>query len=325
MLPDPLVSVLMVVRHGGPFLDRALASLVQQTLQRFEIIVVTNRADEDTLRTLADWCRREPRLRVFAMDEGGIARCANHAASLARAPLLARLDADDIALPQRLEHQVARFEATPELGLLGSAVGFIDAQDRIVSHRQQPHEHDEIVAFQTHHCAFIQSSVMMRRVAFQTVGGYRAGMRLAEDYDLWRRLSERVQVANLPDELTQYRIHDDNVTRTRAAAMAISWLCVRAAARARERGQPEPFRNGVPVLRSAAHLLGLSRTETRDLLRGSILRTKLFWIVMRSVLFPSWKRVLQLPVIRQRVVSTFSTLLCLLRCPPSEWFIDHDR
>lgn len=87
---------------------------------------------------IARWRAREPRLRVAAQDSGGISRCANLAASMARAPFLARLDADDIALPQRLDQQLAVMEGMQELAVLGSAIACINAAGETVFVRHYP-------------------------------------------------------------------------------------------------------------------------------------------------------------------------------------------
>src|SRR3954464_212289 len=97
----PAISVLMPVRNAALFLEEALESLASQTLGNFEIIAVDNGSADATFDILLDWTRREPRLRALRLERPQLAAALNHAASVARAPLLARLDADDIAHPGR--------------------------------------------------------------------------------------------------------------------------------------------------------------------------------------------------------------------------------
>ena len=254
----PLVSVLMAVRDGERFLDDALASLQRQTLARFELIVVDNASRDSTPALLDAWGEREPRLRTIRC-EGGLAECLNRAAELARAPFLARLDADDVAEPDRLEAQYSAMVRNPEVGVLGTAVELIDLDGRRLGSVVKPGR-----AQRRHgpkRSPMVNSSTMMRADAFRRAGGYRHGLNICEDADLWSRMLEFCQADNLPDKLTKVRVHGSSLTARRPQRMAIAVLCVKAAAEARRLGLPEPFRAGSPRLRAALPLLGLSRRQ----------------------------------------------------------------
>jgi glycosyltransferase involved in cell wall biosynthesis len=268
----PAVSVLMPVRNCAAYLPLALESLAAQSFEDFEIIVVDNGSSDETSEILRAWGRREPRLRAFRLRRPGLARSLNFAASKARAPLLARLDGDDIALPERLATQVAAMRARPSLGLLGSAAEMIDSRGRRIGAIDRPAGDAELRAFQRSGCGFIHSSVMMRRDAFTAAGGYRKGLNVAEDYDLWLRMAERGEIANLPDRLVRYRIHTDSATARKPVRQAVAVACVTAASEARRRGLPEPFFRGIPELRKALPLLGMTPAGFRSHLRLSALR-----------------------------------------------------
>jgi hypothetical protein len=251
----------MAVRNGAPFLEAALASLAAQDFEDFEIILVDNGSRDRTVDIIADWTRREPRLRPFRLEHPGLARSLRYAASLARAPLLARLDSDDIALPSRLRMQHAAMVANPSLGLLGTAVEVIDLHGQTIGERRPPLTDDAIKRFLTEGNPFVHSSMMMRRDAYDRAGGYREGLRLCEDFDLWCRMAEVTEVANLAAPLVRYRLHGGCLSFRQASRMALTETCIIAARRARHLGEPEPFDRGMPKLRHALGLLGVRREE----------------------------------------------------------------
>lgn len=277
----PIVSVLVVVRHGGNYLDEALASLVGQTLKDIEIIVVTNRSDYITLSKVDYWRQRDPRIVVARMDEGGLSRCSNFGVSMARGEYIARLDADDVSYPERLERQLAVMKASPCLGLLGTGVETIDARGNSLWTASRLMGHDAIVNRQRQACAFTHSTVMMKRTDFEDVGGYRSCLRRGSDYDLWLRLSERCQVDNIPDILIKKRFHGGNITNRKVIATAITILAVRAAAVARNAGSECPFHLGSPSLKKSLFLLNISKDEAIKIIRKrqSIIRLRRLFIV----------------------------------------------
>lgn len=259
----PAVSVLIPVRNCAPYLDRALESLAAQTFTDFEIVIVDNGSSDGTDAVIADWARREPRLRAFRLERPGLSESLNFAAAMARAPLLARLDGDDIAYPNRLALQVEAMARQPSLGLIGSGAELIDSQGRYVGALDRPTGDSDLRAFLETGCGFVHSSVMMRREAFEAAGGYRKGLNVAEDYDLWLRMAEVTELGNLPQRLVRYRLHPASNTARRPVRQAIAIACVTAAREARRRGQPEPFSGGIPELRKALPLLGLTPAAFR--------------------------------------------------------------
>lgn len=269
-LDEPGISILIPVLNGARFIGGALESLSVQSFRNFEIVAVDNGSTDGTAAILADWAGREPRLRVATMERPGLATALNRAAGLARAPLLARLDADDVAFPERLERQMAAMADRPGLVLLGSSAVLIDASGRSIGDIRPPHLDRDIRRLQQTSAALIASTTILRADVFRRVGGYREGLNVSEDFDLWLRMSEAGEVANLPEPLVGYRIHAGSITARQPARMAIASLAVGAAAEARRLGAPEPFIGGVPSLRRALPLLHLSRQKAR---RSVLLRS----------------------------------------------------
>jgi glycosyltransferase involved in cell wall biosynthesis len=271
----PAISVLIPVRNGERYLDATLASVAAQTFDSFEIIAVDNGSTDGTGEILAEWSRREPRLRAYRSSRPSLHESLNRAASLARAPLIARLDADDLSLPQRLALQYEAMRKQPTIGLLGSAGDIIDRKGRRIGAIRPPLHDQELRSSLPTSCGFIHSAVIMRREAFLRAGGYRCGLNLSEDYDLWLRMAGVTRMANLPDTLVQYRLHGESVTARRPVRLMVTSACVVAAHKARSTGEPEPLRCGTPKLREALRLMGVSRASFRRDVRRGVLRAAL--------------------------------------------------
>ena len=257
----------MPLRNAARYLDQALASLVAQTFRDFEIVAVENGSTDETWEILYAWAEREPRLRPVQLDRAHLAASLNHAAAIARAPFLARLDGDDIAHPHRFETQMTVMSAQPELGLLGSAVELIDARGRHLGFMSPPLRHRDICARQSTSSALVASSTVMRAEAFRRAGGYRDGLNISEDFCLWSRMTEHCTAANLPDVLIEYRIHSSSITARQPVRMAIASLCITAAVEARRIAEAEPYSSGTPNLRRALAILGMTRPAARRLVR----------------------------------------------------------
>jgi glycosyltransferase involved in cell wall biosynthesis len=261
------LSILMPVHNGALYLEEALASLAAQSFADFELVVVDNASTDATPRLLARWAEREPRLRTLRLERNRLSASLNQAARLARAPILARLDADDVARADRLERQMAALAEQPALGLLGSSATLIDGAGRHLGEVRPPRGDRDIRQRHRTSCGIIPSSSIMRAEVFWAAGGYREGLNISEDFDLWLRMGERCSFANLPEPLISYRIHTASVTARQPVRMALASFCVSAAAEARRTGQAEPFCEGRPRLRAALPLLGLSRKEARKIVR----------------------------------------------------------
>lgn len=215
----PLVSVLLPVRNGLPWLPEALRSLSHQTLRAIEIVVLEDGSTDGTPRILAMW--PDPRVRVVPTGGVGIAAALNVGLSCARAPLVARHDADDVSLPERLATQAAWLDRQPDIDVLASTADYIDTRGRTIENawvrtirRQQDvaRTPDAIRALMPLTCCVTHGSVMARTAAIRAAGGYRAAMSPAEDYDLWLRMLPHARFAKLARRLYRYRVHDRQVS-----------------------------------------------------------------------------------------------------------------
>lgn len=189
----PRVSVLLPCYNAAVTLDQALASLFAQTFRAFEIVAVDDGSRDETPAILQEWERREPRVRVLRMEHRGIVAALNRAAGLARGEFLARMDADDICLPERLGKQVALLEAHPELAGCGARIRYFPR--RCVSPGARRYETwvnglvspEEIERDLFVECPIPHPTLLLRRAVFESIGGYREGP-WPEDYNLVLRL-----------------------------------------------------------------------------------------------------------------------------------------
>ena len=232
-MTSPRVSVLMAVHDGAPWVKDAVASVLSQTLADLELIVVDDGSADATPALLAGVGDR--RLRVERRSRAGLTRALNAALALARAPLVARLEADDVALPERLARQVAFLDAHPEVGVLGSAAREVNGDGREVRVVRPPEDDGALRRALIRENPMVHSTVTMRRSLVETVGGYDARFAVAQDYDLWMRLAAVTRLANLPDTLVVRRLLPGRISvardtdRLRAEARA-RWRAVRAGA-----------------------------------------------------------------------------------------------
>src|SRR2546428_2836171 len=205
----------MSVHNGAPWVRDAVASVLAQTAGDLELIVIDDGSTDATRETLAR--ARDPRVPVEHQTRGGLTRALNHALALARAPLAARLDADDRALPERLERQLAFLAAHAEVGLLGTGAREVDEGGREVAVIRPPADDGALRRMLIRRNPFVHSSVVMRRSVVERAGGYDETLPVAQDYDLWMRLSRLARLANLPEPLVVRRLLPGRVTAGRDA------------------------------------------------------------------------------------------------------------
>ncbi len=205
----------MPVRDGAAFLEEALESLRQQTLREVEFVVVDDGSRDDTPRLLERMARNEPRLRVITKPSLGLMAALITGCTSARAPLLARMDADDIALPERLERQVMFLDAHPEIGVVGCRMEVVDTAGQKTGEFDVPLTPAECAWGLLFEAPLAHPTVVMRREVYEACGGYDPAAHIVEDYELWTRLFEHTRFANLPGRLLRYRRHGATVTELR--------------------------------------------------------------------------------------------------------------
>lgn len=214
----PIVSVIMPTFNSGGMLEHAVRSILNQTLLDLELIIIDDHSTDNSLETIRHISDRRIIL-VRNLVNKGVSASRNIGARLANAPLIACMDADDISLPFRLEHQSKIFGKFPDLALLGSCAYLIDANGRRFDTMDVETCETTIRRNVLRQNSIIHSSVMMRTGIFNMIGGYPEDTNLAEDYALWTRIIPQHRTINLPDRLIEYRVHSNQTSLMRAPAM----------------------------------------------------------------------------------------------------------
>jgi glycosyltransferase involved in cell wall biosynthesis len=238
--PAPRVTVLMPVRNGARWLGEAVESVLAQTLSDLELVAVDDGSTDATPEILASYAARDSRIRLLHQRGEGLVAALNSGLAAARAPLVARLDSDDIALPHRLERQVLHLDTHRDIGLLGSWADRIDDSGRIAGRLEPAAGSTALRQVLIKSNPFIHSSVVFRSALARGLGGYRAVFEAAEDYDLWLRISEAAEIANLAEPLIRYRVHGTNVTSRKIIRQQFSVRLAKSASRLRRESGKDP-------------------------------------------------------------------------------------
>jgi glycosyltransferase involved in cell wall biosynthesis len=212
----PTVSVVMAVYNGARYLRHAVDSILDQSLPDLEFVIVDDGSTDDTASILDSIC--DPRL--VRVDNGrnmGLTRSLNRGITASTGCYVARQDADDWSLPERLARQVAYLEAHLDVGLVGTGSRWIDGQGGFVRDWQPQTDPADIQQRMLSAMPFLHGTLLFRRSCLADVGGYDERLPVAQDCDLLLRIAERWEVSNLPDVLYVHRRHEDTVTARRAA------------------------------------------------------------------------------------------------------------
>ena len=219
-MPQPLVSVLMPVYNAAATLPATLDSLFCQTLDDFEIIAVDDGSTDDSLALLQQAQQRDDRLRPIAAPHQGLIPALNNGLQHCRSTYVARMDADDLAHPQRLQQQLRLFEKEPDLSVVGCLVenfppATVGEGFRIyLEWLNQLVHHDDICREIFIESPIVHPSALVRRAELLNLGGYQ-DRGWPEDYDLWLRyFSAGRRFAKVPQTLLAWREHPTRMTRT---------------------------------------------------------------------------------------------------------------
>ena len=218
----PAVTWLIAAHIANDHLKTALESCLNQTVTDFECLLIANGTDaKQVAEQVTTWFGSDDRLRVITTDVRHLNFSLSLGLHLARGPLIARMDADDVSLPNRLEHQLKFMSSNPSVAVLGTQYEVIDQAGQVIEAVNLPTTDLAIRKRLYFGNPFCHPSVMLRRGVILEAGGYLGGLH-AEDYDLWARLarSENITFANLPICLLQYRSAGIGVARRACSAYA---------------------------------------------------------------------------------------------------------
>lgn len=253
------LSVIMPMYNALPFAGAAIDSILTQTMGDFLFYIVDDGSTDASGDVAAQRASGDPRIRLIRQENQGIVASLNRMLEQVDTPFVARMDADDIALPERFARQLARMEADASLGALGTQFLEVDAAGRVLdANFKHPTGPDAVRAALQDHQAIANPTAMFRTSALRAAGLYRNAFRYCEDYDLFLRLSGVAEIDNLDDILMHYRRSPGQMSIANSAPQTRQAVYARLAHREREAGRPDPF----------ADLAELPETDALDRLLG---------------------------------------------------------
>lgn len=243
----PLISVLLPVYNcGATYLTEALQSVLRQSYQNFEVIVINDGSTDESGDVLDSFSSLDSRLKIHTQSNQGLPATLDSAFNKSRGEFIARMDGDDLSDPDRLQRQLTFLNENPAIGACGTWATMVDPWGEAICQMKPPVDHDEIeeLLYQGNATALIHPTFMARRNIFEQAGGYNPSNEL-EDLDLYLRLLEVTQLANIPETLLRYRVHFGSTNHQRRQRHVE--LTVKTVSEARER-------RGLPPGRGFSHL-----------------------------------------------------------------------
>lgn len=216
----PAVTVLMGVYNGLPGLESAIESILSQTFTNFEFVIIDDASTDGSGAVIDRYATLDSRIRVVRNQVNeGLGAVLAKGVAISRGELVARMDADDVSLPERLEKQVAYFKRDPQLDVLGSYAVDVTREGKVVRERRVPTTHEQIAKL-VWACPFIHPTVMFRRSSIERVGSYSVRVRRRQDYELWFRcVRGGLKFANIPEPLVQYHFSQETMRRNHIRSM----------------------------------------------------------------------------------------------------------
>ncbi|MCH8156395.1 MAG: glycosyltransferase [Nitrospinae bacterium] len=221
----PEVSVITSVYNGEAYLDECVQSILNQTFQEFEFIMLNNGSTDRTPEILEQYT--DSRIRVIHQENLGIPRSLNKGIELSRSDLIARLDADDFSSPHRLERQVHYMKQNPGTVLCGSRFQRLLGKDSFP--QKIPFVENDRAIRKIISCfnPFAHSTVIFRKNAFLKIGGYNNRFKFSQDYELWVRMLQLGEARVLKDVLTVIRETKQSISNQNSTMLNLEGLRVR--------------------------------------------------------------------------------------------------
>lgn len=262
----------MPIYNASRHLADAIRSIQDQSYGNWELLCLDDGSKDDSAAIAQSIAADDTRIRCFQFQNRGIVPTMNDGFRLSSGMLIARMDSDDVSLPDRFQRQIKFLHGHPEIAMVGSACTVIDKNGRTTGKRNYPATPSEIKSRLAKGNCLCHPSMMMRREVLTKFNGpYRAPFLFAEDYDLWLRVSRRYQIANLEDPLLRYRVDSSGMSPARVITDVISCMAARAVADFPEEVQPDWIERKQPVDRHELAELGIPESIINFEIRRALL------------------------------------------------------
>lgn len=224
---NELVSIVLAIYNGEKFLRETIESLLNQTHENIEIIVVVNCTNDDTIKILESY--EDERIKIFETNICQLAFNLNYGLLQSRGTYIVRIDSDDVAEPQRLEKQL-KVLTEGDFDIVGSNLTYINENSLEIGEKKYPESDSKIRKTILYSSPFAHPSVIYKKSSVLKVGGYMNG-KVSEDYDLWLRMmrDKTMKFYNIQENLTKYRIHSDQAKGNKLAYYEICGYMIREA------------------------------------------------------------------------------------------------
>jgi len=201
----------MPAYNAAKYIDDAISSVLEQSFTNFELLIINDGSTDDTVQIIRSF--NDPRIVLISQDNKGIAAALNLGLAHAKAPYIARFDADDVCMPNRLKVQYDFITAYPEYSVIGSAADYMDAAGHyIFTHHPAGHLNEEIQQLKYSVCPFIHSSVFYKKDLITSNGGYNEHAYTYEDHFLWANILDDEKACNLSQALIKVRLNPESIT-----------------------------------------------------------------------------------------------------------------
>jgi hypothetical protein len=256
----------MAVRNAERFLAESIQSILDQSFEDFEFIIVDYGSNDGSKTIVRNYVAKDSRIKFHEIPDCVLPEARNVGCFRARGRYIAIMDGDDVSLPDRLSREVGYMENHPHIGLLGGAVEWMNSEGRPFHIHRHPAHHSEIQKELLTHSVFWHPTMIMRRDAFVSVGGYRPVMVCAHDYDLAVRIAEKFECANLDEIVLKYRFHSDQLSADKQQEQTLCILATQVSAAARRKGQPDQLDTIREITPSTLAALGVGELVLRNAL-----------------------------------------------------------
>jgi len=241
-MAEPAISVAMSVYNNADYLALAIESILAQTHRDFEFLILNDGSTDASGSIIDSYAARDSRIRPIHRENKGLITSLNQLVAESRAPLIARMDGDDISQPERFARQLAFLNAHPDYGVVGTWTRDIDGKGEVfpLSGADHPTDHEGFLRAIESGPLLCHPSAMIRRALLVQVGGYHAAFKHCEDYDLWLRLAGITRLCSIPERLVHYRHTDSQVSNRHIVTQQTNSSVALIAWQERCAGRPDP-------------------------------------------------------------------------------------
>jgi glycosyltransferase involved in cell wall biosynthesis len=209
------ISVLMSAYNSDKYIDKTINSILTQSYKNFEFIIVDDGSTDNTLDILKKYSKQDKKIKLIINNKNlGLTKSLNKALKLSKSKYIARIDADDLSLENRLQKQFDYLEENKDIAACGTQGIYIDENNKELGKKLLPTSYKNIKNKLIFNNQFIHSSLFIRKSVLDKVGVYNEKFRTSQDYELMLRIAEKNKVTNLDIALVKWRVHNNSISWT---------------------------------------------------------------------------------------------------------------